>query len=117
MENRPQLRPLDYETTLTIEEARERYSEVEAAFKKIQTRYSGILGSRRKVIVEEDLTAITDCIGVLLPLGINPSVQGEIRQADNIENTIFAKAAQLQQGIMLFASRFENSGIQVIQGG
>lgn len=117
MENRPQVRPLDHETTLTIEQVRERYSEVETAFKKIEKRYSGIFGGRKRVIAEDDLITITNCLGVLLPLGMNPSVQGEIRQADNIEGTVFTKTGQLQQDIMLFATRFENSGVKLIQGG
>lgn len=117
MVERSELRPLDYETTLTIEEARQRYIEVETAFQQVEKKYSGILSRLRSTIAGDDMTILSNCIGVLLPLSMKPSVQEEIRQKVEIEDTLWTKAGQLQARILLFASTFKNSGVKRIEGG
>lgn len=105
-----EVRHLDYNTKLTFEEAKKRLEEVENAFKRIKQKYLN------PEISAEDLKILTDCVGVLLPFGINPVVQREISNSKDISGTLHSKSALLNQDILLFLAKFKNSGVTAFKG-
>ena len=115
-DDRLEIQPLDYDTELTFEEAKKRLEEVESALSLVKRKYSGFLSRMKTEISEDDTKMLSDCIGVLLPLGMNSVVQQEIINSENLSETLHAKSALLNQDIMLFLARFKNSGVKVIKG-
>ncbi len=115
--DKPTVRPLDYNTVLTIEEALERFEEVSAVFSWVKEKYSGALSSRKKNIKSDHNSMLSSCIGVLLPLAMAQSVQDEIL-GGKVERgkALFDRIGQMQQDIMLFTSRFKNSGVTLLEG-
>ena len=109
------IRPLDYETELTLEQAQERFQEILDAFEKIKKGYPGFPGRLRRKISDEDNKTLGDCIGVLLPLSMKAAVQQQLVSGE--EYPLWMQIGRLQQDIMLFLARFKNSGVKVIQGG
>ncbi len=108
MEN-PVPDPLDYAAQLTIEEARQIYDGVEAAFAEIAAKY----GTERVSLIDEaDIEAAVKCVGVLLPLGIMDSVQAEIRAGIDLPETLFFKTSNLLNLIMDFAADYDNTGVE-----
>lgn len=101
------VRPLQYNAGLDLQEAEERYGEISDAFKKVESHYSRPFG----IIREEDSTTLVDCIGVLLPLGLEASVQDQIRKAQNFEDTLLHRIEQLNWQIMDYLANFENTEV------
>jgi hypothetical protein len=109
------VRPLDYNTGLTLPEAEERYIEVLNAFNEIKAHYSGFFRRFIRNISKEDEKTLTDCVGVLLPLSLEHSVQSEVTQAQSIEGTLPSKIAQLSMQIMMYAAKFRNTEPTVLK--
>jgi len=108
------IKPLEYNSGLNLEEAEERYSEVKDEFEKVKSQYSGLFGIFRRNMKENDQKSLTDSIGVLLPLGMEISVQDQVKQTENFENTLHYQIQQLNSQIMGYLSDFKNTDIERI---
>lgn len=105
--------PLDYETVLSLEEARYRLEEVEKVVKEVKKKYSGWLSRFKKTIADEDNKLLADCLGVILPLSHQKCVQDEIGTGEFVD-TVFARCSDLQMEIMYFLAKFKNTGVTAI---
>ncbi len=105
------VRPLEYNTGLNLQEAEERYREVRAEFEKVKSHYSGLLGRFKKNLCEGDNKTLVDCTGVLLPLGMEASVQDQVRQTQSIEDTLHYQIGQLNFQIIDYLANFKNTGV------
>ncbi len=110
------VRPLEYSTGLNLHEAEERYKEVRDEFEKVKFHYSGLFGRFKKNLKSDDNKTLCDCIGVLLPLGLESSVQEQLLQPQPREETVWYKAGQLQCQIMDYLANFKNTGVKRFQG-
>ena len=108
--------PLRYDSGLNLQQAETRFKEAEKEFKRVKNHYSGLIGRFRKNISKEDQESLLSCVGVLLPLGLEASVQEQVKQTENPENAVFYKASQLNAQIMLYLSNFKNTRIEQIRG-
>jgi hypothetical protein len=116
-QSEPAFRELSYDDVLTIEEARERFSEVKNAVDKIKESYSGPLSRFKKNIKGEDMEVLEEGMGVLLPLSLQKSVQEElVKMSDETEGALFYLSSSLQQDILIFAAKFKNPGITLVRG-
>jgi len=111
------IRPLEYNTGLSLEEAGKRYTEAREEFGRVKRRYSRFFWKFKRNMREPDKKALTDCVGVLLPLNLEASVQEQARQEASSENTLHYQISQLQGKIMEYLATFRNTGIKVIAGG
>ena len=98
------VRTFEYGSGINLSEAQERYVEVLDEFKKVKSYYSGLRGIFKRNLKPEDNKTLTDCLGVLLPLGLEACVQEQILQGERIENTIHYQAGQLSIEILHFAA-------------
>jgi predicted transcriptional regulator len=105
------VRPLEYNSGLNLQEAEERYREVRDEFDKVKSHYSGLLGRFKRNLREEDKKTLTDCIGVLLPLGMEASVQDQVRQVQSIEDASHYQIGQLSIEIMDYLANFKNTEV------
>lgn len=110
------VRPLEYNSGLNLQEAEKRYSEVRDEFEKVKSHYSGLFGRFKRNLREVDSKTLADCIGVLLPLGMEVSVQDQIKQAQSIEDTLHNQIGQLNFEIMDYLASFKNTGITRVRG-
>ena len=55
-------------------------------------------------------------VGVLLPLGMEASVQDQVRQARSIEDTLHCQIGQLNWQIMDYLADFKNTGVTRLRG-
>jgi hypothetical protein len=105
------VKPLEYHLGLSLEAAEERYREVRDKFEKVQSRYSGLLRIFKRNLREDDNKTLVDCIRVLLPLGLEASVQDQVRQKQNIEDTLYYQIEQLHYQIINYLAGFRNTGV------
>lgn len=110
------IRPLEYNSGLSLEEAKERYKEVRCEFEKVKSNYSGLIKKLKRNIDEADNKTLADCIGVLLPLGMEDSVQNQIMQAKSMEDTLHYQIGQLNWQIMDYLADFKNTGVTRLKG-
>jgi len=106
------VRPLEYGTGIGLDEATERLGEIETAFEGVRARYSGFVGFFRGLsgkIDQADKRTLVDCIGVLLPLGLEPAVQAEVG-----DSSVFQRSADLNEEILLYLAGFKNTDVQTI---
>jgi predicted transcriptional regulator len=103
------MRALEYNSGLSLEEAEERYKEVKGEFEKVKSNYSGLIKRFKRNINETDNQILTGCIDVLLPLGAEDSVQAQVREAKNLNDTLHYKIGVLNWDINCFLSRFKNT--------
>ncbi len=120
-DERKQLEPLDYDANISIEEAREKLAEVEGVINAVSAKYALQAGSKEKqktVMDEGDNAYLSSCLGVLLPLQLQPSVQAEYRSTspDKQQDTVLARSSILMQESLLEAGRFSNTGVTVFYG-
>lgn len=108
------VRPLEYGAGISLAEAKARLKEVQAEFDRVKGKYEG---QATKQILPEDLQSIADCTGVLLPLGLEMSVQDELRITENAEDTVWHQTGQLQLEILTYAAKFENTGVKKLPPG
>ncbi len=112
---------LDYDDKISLDEAYWLYREVEREFGIVKGHYLGISqGVKERVgtaqMQEEDKGTLVECIGVLLPLGMNPVVQQEIREKRTFEGTLHAQSTDLLMRIGMYMGRFNNTGVTVLRG-
>ena len=110
------VRPLTYYSGLTLEQAEERYREIRDEFQRIKSHYSGFFGRFRKKMKDDDKKSLEGCIGIILPLGLEDSVQSQIRQLQKVDSTLFNKIAELQCEILDYLANFKNTGVTRLTG-
>ncbi len=105
--------------SMPIEEVRTYLDSIGQSFEDVKKHYTGPLGRFRKNIRDEDMSTLTGHIGDLLPMGMSEAVQAEIRGYNHEDplGLTFNRIGQLSSDIMVFAAKFENSGITVYEGG
>ncbi len=99
-----------------MQEAERRYREVRDEFEKVKSHYSGLFGRFKRNLREVDNKTLDDCTGVLLPLGMEASVQDQVRQAQSIEDTLHYQMGQLNWQILDYLTKFKNTGVRKLQG-
>ena len=102
------VRPVFYDDNLTIEEAGSHLKEVQKAFKYVQKKY---LFNKPAELPKEDIKLLFDCQGVLTPLVFQCSVMKELMEAKYFEETVYRKSSLLLEEILLFLSKFSNTGV------
>ena len=122
IEGTPKLTPVGYGDNLPLNEARQRFDAVQAVVDGIRVKYARPssdvdLPAEAEKIDSRDNTLLIQCMGVLLPLSLQPSVQEESRRASPEEqaDTLSARASELQSEILVYASGFTNSGIELLE--
>lgn len=112
------IKPLDYETVLSLKEVKERFNEITSAFKEVRGNYpeydpNQMYEIMKDKISQEDCELLNECIGVLLPLGMQSEVQKELAQcsSENYEETMFAQIGKMQADIMMYLAEFNNSSV------
>lgn len=105
------VRPLEYNTGLNLNEAEERYREINDEFERVKSHYSGFFGRFRRNLREEDDRTLTECMGVLLPLSTEASVQQQIGKTKSIEDTLFYKVGELNGKMLDYLATFKNTGV------
>ena len=100
--------------SLSLGEVNGRLDALTGEFEGIVGHYTGPISRFRRNLRPEDMGALNEAMGDLLPLGFNNEVQSQVLaadpQADN-SGLAFCRIGSLNEGIMLFMARFENSGI------
>jgi len=107
------VRPLEYNSNLNYQEVEERYKEVVEAFEKVKEKYQ----ERRGEMEQEDLKTLTDCLGVVFPLGNEDIVQNEVFEKGLVEDTMFMKLQYMLHDLPLYLSEFSNGGVTIVKGG
>lgn len=102
--------PLEYNSGLSLEEAREKYKEVKQAFEQIEAFYHVHLDQKLNITDKHHKTLI-NCTGALLPLTMEDTVQQEIHKKP-FEDTLFYEASELNWQIMCYLSNFANTGVE-----
>lgn len=98
-----------YNDNLSLETVRRRYGEVCETYDRVKRNYRGIIRGLRKNMRPEDIEDITECIGVLMPLSMQPSVHSEAEL--HSPNGLMRKITETTFDILLFMTRFKNSGV------
>jgi hypothetical protein len=96
---------------LPLEEIQEHLEGLSGTFDDIRGHYSGPIGRHRKKIKDEDMDALMDAFGDLLPMSLNTAVQQEFGEGKDPEDLAHTRIIGLTQDVLLFAARFENTGI------
>lgn len=109
------VRPLKYHSDLSLGEAEQRYGELIQEFETVKGHYTGLFSRFKRKISEGDKKTLGECIGVLLPLSHEASVQQEVVGKEPQKNALFYKLGRLEQDIMMYAARFKNTGIKVFK--
>ncbi len=106
----------------TLEQAEAIYQETRAKYEGVRKHYRGIIGKFRKNLRPKDNKTLLECIAALFPLSLEQAVQDEISKCPaglstpDTQFPLFYRISNLQARILLYASRFKNSGIQRIDG-
>jgi len=104
------MEPLEYEISISAEQADEYYKRAQTAFKKAQEKpYRNLLDRFRNRLGSKQTEELIDSIGALLPLSCQEVVQSGVTQEATMPNI-----AQLMQDIMMFQSTFKNTGVTPI---
>ncbi|HUB94215.1 MAG TPA: hypothetical protein VMB52_06965 [Verrucomicrobiae bacterium] len=104
---------------LPLIEVEERLSALEVEFGGVVASYAGPLSKFRRTLRPNDLAALNEAIGDLLPLGLNGEVQRQILASDPQADTsglAFSRITTLSHDVMLFMAKFENTGVTVYYG-
>jgi hypothetical protein len=110
------IRPLECNARLSFQEVEEKYSKVRDEFEKVKSHYSWLSRRFKGNLREEDNKILADCVEVLLPLGVENSIRGQILQVRNIKDTLFYQIGQLNVQIMNYLAKFKNTGVTRLQG-
>lgn len=92
------IKPLEYHSGISLQEAEERYREIEIEIRRIEPNYPGLFG-RLKKINPEDKKLIYKCLNVLLPLEVEVSVQNQAKQTKTIDGVLVNRVRQLNAQI------------------
>ncbi len=103
------VRPLEYNSGLSLAQAEERFIEVRNEFKRIKSSYSGLFSRFKKDIRYHDKRSLSDCVGVLLPLYMEESVLGQVGKTEDFEETLHYKIGELNVQIQEYLTKFKNS--------
>ena len=112
------VKKLDYNSGLSLDEAQQRYTEIAQEFQAVKGHYESLfrnenfLNRLRRRMSKDDKKTLSDCIGVLLPLSHEASVQQEVVGEEPTKDALFYKLQRLEQDILTYASRFRNTGIK-----
>jgi len=109
------VRPLKYHSDLSLEESEQRYREIIQEFETVKGHYAGLFSRFKRKMSEDDKKTLADCIGVLLPLSHEASIQQEVVGKEPKKEALFYKLGQLEQDIMIYAARFKNTGVKVFK--
>ncbi len=105
------VRPLKYYSGLSFEEAVDMYQEVSRTFASVKGSYASLIGRFRRNMAEKDRRELADCISVLLPLGLEASVQKQFRAASNPEETLHQRIGDMLYQIMAYMANFRNTDV------
>jgi len=101
------VRPLEYGSGLSLEEAEARLREIRKEFGGVKAHYPRFWFKRD--IDEQDKSSLTDYIGVLLPLSLERSVRDQVTRTQREEDTLRYQTEQLSAQIMDFLAKFQNT--------
>mgnify|MGYP001609021711 CR=1 FL=1 len=107
------VRDLQYTSGISLEEATKRIEEVIDEFQKVKKHYTGLRGLV-PLISKKDRKVLQDCIGVLLPLGLERCVQEEARNNPTYQSLIHKEITETNYHILFYLARFKNTGIKAI---
>ena len=115
------VRPLDYNSGINLEEAKERLKEVREAFAGVQKHYSGFWSRFKWNLNAEDNKTLADCVGVLLPLSQEQAVQEEFKRIatdpdNDLNQTLSYQSGILSTLIIAYTARFRNTGVKILPG-
>ena len=110
------VQPLPYNAGLNLQDAEEKYREVHAEFERVKSHYSGFFGKFKRNLRGEDNKTLVDCMGVLLPLGLEAAVQDQVREAQAIKDTLHYRLGELTWHIVDYLANFKNTGVTRVQG-
>ena len=97
---------LEYNSSLTVQEAEDKFNEVKGLYDRISSKYSGIKRLFRRNLSDKDKKGLEESVLVLFPLNSAEVVQKrESRIVDSY------KVVKLSMDIMSFMSKFRNSGL------
>lgn len=111
------LEPLSYDANLTMEQAEQRFRQALGEFDSLRANYTGGFLNWREhkfLMSKQNQTRLANIIGVLLPLGLQPSVQDEIKSGKSIEETLFYKIQVLHPYVLDMYASFANTGAKRI---
>lgn len=103
---------LEHKAGLNYNQCVERVNKVREEFGEVKQRYSGFWRKFRRRINKADQTTLVNCVGVLLPLGLEESVQQEVIEMGPKEQTLFYQIGRLGQEIMSYLASFRNTGVK-----
>ena len=109
------MKPLEYNSGLSLEESNKRYQEVETEFKNVKKKYGFLKRIFYPIISPEDQKRLGECTGVLLPLSLEKAVQEEAFNSTEFDIPIIDRIAILQSDIGEYLSRFKNTGVKTIR--
>ena len=115
------VRPLDYNSGINLEEAKERLKEVREAFAGVKKHYSGFWSRFKWNLNAADNKTLADCVGVLLPLSQERVVQEEFKriaegQDSDLNQTLTYQSGILSTIIIAYAAQFRNTGVKILPG-
>jgi hypothetical protein len=103
---------------LSLDEVSERLDTLSGQVEDIKAHYIGPIGRFRKKLKPEDMEALGQAFGEILPLSFNHEVQKQLLAANPQENNsdlTFFRINTLSMELGVFMARFENTGITLIQ--
>ena len=109
------IEPLESGAGISLDGARKHLQAVRTEFDRVKKNYSGLLSRFKRNLHEEDHKVLANCIGVLLPLNLETSVQEEMREISSMGDTVWYQAAELQREILTYSARFKNSGVTILE--
>lgn len=114
------IKPLGYDENISLDEARQRLTDLQEAFDLTRSMYDDKGSLFGKRINKVDLEEMSEMVGVLFPLMHQPSACEELRASatsGTSDQSICSQAAELMQSISLFLCQFVNSGAKLVDFG
>jgi hypothetical protein len=108
------MRTLSYDDRLTIEEARERLAEVRGEFEGVRGKYLKGWRKYSPWMSGQDQSKLAECVGALLPLGAQASVQEEFAGSVNPDETVHTQSTDIFFKVTDMLASFRNTGTKRI---
>jgi hypothetical protein len=105
------MRKVDYTLKLSINEAREAYEEVKNEFGAVKERYTKSFFGALRIMRRKDQSTLADCVGNLLPLSMQNSVQEEAKAGNP---ALAFDINNLSVDIMTYLASFRNGGVKMV---